>query len=165
MTFTPYDGTNSTTANSLISVADADSYFALRLNSTDWTGADSSTKEAALYMATSYMNGLYFMGYRSNTDQAICFPRTGMGLIDNNDYNSDTVIPADILNACCEAAIAQIANNTTAVSNNNIKSEKLDVLETTYFSKGSTNTFYSSVTPQFFNYINKFTDSGTNLKG
>lgn len=77
-TFTAEDGTGLDDANSLITVAYADGYFADRYITT-WTGSDAQ-KQAALIKATDYIETRYpelsFNGTRLVETQALSFPRS-----------------------------------------------------------------------------------------
>lgn len=91
---------------SFISLADADTYFSTRPNSSCWINGDFTEKQNSLYAATRAMNRLRFIGVKTNfynydvkglplVDQPLAFPRNGF-----------TEIPQEILEACCECAIA-----------------------------------------------------------
>ena len=68
------DGTGLSTAESYISVADADTYHSDRGNAL-WTGTDA-VKEEALRQATEYLDATYdWKGSISLTTQALNWPR------------------------------------------------------------------------------------------
>jgi hypothetical protein len=70
------DGTGRSDANSYAAAADGDAYFDGHLYATAWTGASTGNKEKALVMATRLIDSQYqFNGFRSNTDQALQWPR------------------------------------------------------------------------------------------
>ena len=52
----------SSTANSYISLEEADLYFSTRLNSSEWESADTTNREKALIMATRILDTLSFSG-------------------------------------------------------------------------------------------------------
>ena len=81
--------------NSYIDIAGADEYFAGRLHAEGWTGADDSTKEAALKQATRTIGRLLLKGRKADEDQKLAFPR----------YPDDEV-PEAVKEACCEEALA-----------------------------------------------------------
>lgn len=71
------DGTGLATAESYISVADADTYIAAYkgANAT-WDGATEAAKEIAARQATQYLDGLYiWKGVKAYTVQALGWPR------------------------------------------------------------------------------------------
>jgi len=75
--------------------AEADTYFAGRLNADAWDDASSSDKDKALLNATRLIDRLNFRGKKNNDSQELQFPR-----------NEDTVVPDDIKSACSEIALA-----------------------------------------------------------
>ena len=81
--------------NSYIDIEGADEYFAGRLHAEGWTGADDSTKEAALKQATRTINRQLLRGVKNDMSQALAFPRY-----------PDTEIPEAVKEACCEEALA-----------------------------------------------------------
>ena len=104
MAFVVEDGTAKADANSYVTIADADSYFADRGN-TAWTGADA-VKQAALVKATDYIEGRFgqrFIGSKKTTTQALSWPRTGA-----EDF-ADTIIPVGLRRACMEYAVRALS--------------------------------------------------------
>lgn len=76
MTFVVEDGTGLANANSYVSVADADAYFADR-GIAAWTGSNT-VKEQALIRATDFIETVYgrrFRGSVATESQALSFPR------------------------------------------------------------------------------------------
>ena len=67
----------SASADSFVSVSDADAYIDTRLNVTAWTGASTPDKERALKSATRELNLLAYLGTRVDTTQALAWPREG----------------------------------------------------------------------------------------
>lgn len=63
--------------NSFVSLADAEAYFADRLDVAAWTEATDPQKEAALVTATSILDGKTWAGYAVAEDQDLAFPRLG----------------------------------------------------------------------------------------
>jgi hypothetical protein len=100
MAFTVEDGTGVANANSLCSVAVADAYFTERGNAA-WTGADS-LKQIALIKATDYIEarwGRRLYGTVIDVMQALCFPRTGIANVDEDE------VPLLVQRACAEYAL------------------------------------------------------------
>jgi hypothetical protein len=96
--------------NSYISVADADAYFADRLNNAVWV---TSTKKAeALIQATQIIDNRKFRGLRAATSQNLAFPRFGVYfegvLLDSN------TVPKAVITATCELAIWVLQSDMTA---------------------------------------------------
>src|SRR5687768_9190680 len=105
------DGTGLSTAESYISVANADSYHSVRGNTT-WTGVDS-LKEAALRRATTYIDGRYgarFTGTRRLArDQALMWPRSDATDVEGWTIENDEV-PVEIERATAEAALRELVD-------------------------------------------------------
>lgn len=95
------DGTAKLDAESLVSVAFADDYFDKRGN-VAWLDLDDSAKEAALRIATDYVEAFYssrFRGFRTNPAQALSWPRAGVAK-NNVGYSSDfSANPMRMLNS------------------------------------------------------------------
>mgnify|MGYP006935477161 CR=1 FL=1 len=85
--------------NSYLSIAEADAYFASRLNSTDFTGASEANKTAALIEATSRIDAHRFVGTRMFRNQALDFPRqfesNELGVRSGTAQTSDTTYVTD----------------------------------------------------------------------
>ena len=110
MALTVEDGTGLANADSYLSEADADTYHTNHSNSASWSGATTATKEAALRMATQYLDAVYgmlWLGTRTNELQALDFPR--QDIFDRDGFVvSSTAVPQEIKNACAEAALRNI---------------------------------------------------------
>ena len=75
----------------------ADEYFKNRLHAESWGQADESTKEKALRQATKAIDRQLLRGRKTETGQALAFPRY-----------PDTEIPEVVKEACCEEALAML---------------------------------------------------------
>lgn len=96
MAFVAEDGTGLDSANSLVTVAFADAYFALR-NNTAWDALSDAEKETALVLATDYVEMRFsqrFVGDILVSDQALSWPR-----------NLSVSFPNRVKNAVCEYAV------------------------------------------------------------
>lgn len=124
-------------ANSFVSVAEADLYIEARLNSSAWTGTEP--KKQALVEATREISAMSFAGYRTDSTQALSWPRTSARNPDapagTTNYET-TVIPQRVKDACCELALQFLKAGTTDIasadSTAGVIREKVDVLETEY---------------------------------
>ncbi len=108
MAFVAEDGTGLSNANAYVAVADADSYFTDRANTT-WSAASNSAKEAALIKATDYVDarfGQRFRGVKLESDQSLYFPRDELY---DNEGNEVEGIPTPFKNAVCEYAIRALS--------------------------------------------------------
>ena len=105
---------SSASANSYVTLADADAYFETVPNSSTWTDKTTDQKNRALISATRWIDSLNFYGDRCDNGQALKWPR--------NNYHVDRVeltcslIPPDIKYATYELARA-LANDTDAITN------------------------------------------------
>ncbi len=100
MTFTVEDGTGLPNANSYVSLAEADAYFAER-GERNWVGNDTE-KQQALVRATDYMDmvfGARFIGLKLLVTQALEWPRFGIADMD------PAVLPTKLKYACCQYAL------------------------------------------------------------
>lgn len=107
-TFIVETGEGLSTANSLMSVADADQIIENFGDSTDWSGATTAEKEAALRQATRYLDLHYsWAGYKIDADQALQWPRFSTYDEDGNAIDSDA-IPSRVEQACAYLAVKNI---------------------------------------------------------
>ena len=102
-----------TSANSYVTLAEANSYFETVPDSSTWTNKTDDQKNRALIAATREIDNLVFYGDRCDNGQALKFPR--------NNYKIDdvelacTTIPNNIKYAQYELARA-LANDTGAIT-------------------------------------------------
>ncbi len=79
---------------SYITLADAEIYFSTyRIITSAWDAEADPAKTKALAAATKLIDQLSFDGDKADVDQALQFPR-----------GSDTTVPTEIQEACCECA-------------------------------------------------------------
>ena len=110
-TLTVETGTGSTTANSYISLADANTYHEDRENPSAWFQALDADKTRALIIATQFIDETYlgrWLGRRANQTQALAWPRIGASDEDGWAIDS-TTIPTRLKNALAEAAAAHLS--------------------------------------------------------
>jgi hypothetical protein len=131
-TFVVEDGNGSSSANSYVTIADADTYNDNFVDNTTWDSATDANKEAALRKATHYLDMRFnrrWYGERSNELQALDFPRTGITDYDGYVIDSDE-IPQALKDACVEMAV-KIAGGETVMADlsdpGTIKSESKKV--------------------------------------
>lgn len=94
--------------NTYIDSDGADAYFDDRLYADEWTGAADGDKTKSLLMARRLLDQQPFAGDRTDSDQILAWPRSGI-----SGVNSD-VIPQAILDAQCELALAFLRDDLTA---------------------------------------------------
>ena len=104
---------SSATANSYVTLAEANTYFETVPDSSTWTNKTDDQKNRALIAATRWIDTLVYYGDRCDNGQALKFPR--------NNYKVDdvelacTTIPNNIKYAQYELARA-LANDTGAIT-------------------------------------------------
>lgn len=99
----------SPTADSYVSVAEADAYWAKRPGSA-WGAAPNAEREGALVRATGYVDAEYaWRGTRATAVQALDWPRYDVVL---DGYPLDgTTIPRPVKDAVCEMALKALAGD------------------------------------------------------
>ena len=103
----------SETANSYVTLAEANSYFETVPDSSTWTNKTDDQKNRSLIAATRWIDTLVFYGDRCDEDQALKFPRTNYQ-VDRVELSCST-IPNNIKYAQYELARA-LANDTGAIT-------------------------------------------------
>jgi hypothetical protein len=98
--------------NTYVTVPEANAYFASRLYSDQWTGASGSDKETALTMARRVLERQAWKGSRADADQMLAWPRDGVVDREGSAISS-TLVPQDIMDAQCELALANLADDLT----------------------------------------------------
>lgn len=61
--------------NSYVEIAEADTYFETRVDSTNWVSASTETKERALVTATQLIDDHAWIGSAVSSSQALAWPR------------------------------------------------------------------------------------------
>lgn len=98
-----------TGANSYVTVAGADAYFDERLGSAAWGAATSDEKARAVIMATRRLEILRYAGSKTDTDQALQWPRYGVLDVNGLLYDSDA-IPEAVKRATYELAFRYVTD-------------------------------------------------------
>ena len=100
--------------NSYVDVADADAFFADRLDVAAWTDADETMRGQALITATQMLDDMTWAGTAVNEDQPLAFPR----VIEYFDpkvgsivYLDGSVVPKRITRATLELAYHLLNND------------------------------------------------------
>jgi hypothetical protein len=99
-------------ANSYVTLAEAEVYFEGRLNITDWTSATTDEKNRALVMAARRLDQERWTSEKASSAQALKWPRWDAEDEDGNSISSDT-IPEAIKDAQCELALAMLDSDLT----------------------------------------------------
>lgn len=147
------DATGLSTAESYLSVANADTYHASYTGSTAWSGASTGTKERALRRATQYLDSVYggrWLGERYTETQALDWPRSDVEI--DGVLLDESPLPVALRNATAELALREITetggllpDDTTGVIQ--AESTTVDVISTsvTYQGGKSPQTKYAFV--------------------
>lgn len=146
-------GSGSATAESYISVTDADTYFLDRGNAV-WAALLTADKESALRKATDYMVGRYglqWAGVRATTTQALDWPRYYVPRRDSASmrygtiyYDFDTV-PVAVQRACAELAVRASAADLSPDLTAQVKSETVGPISVTYADGARQDTAYKAI--------------------
>lgn len=159
------DGTGMATAESYISVADANTYHA-KLGNETWGLLTDTVKEQLLRKATNYMVQVYrssWAGIRKNDTQSLDFPRYLVPKYDNGAmysyYDADSV-PKEVKDACCELALKANSASLAPDIDRLTKREKIGSLEVEYDTtrglpyvqyRAIDNTLYPLIKPTTYN--------------
>lgn len=111
-------------------VATADLYLAAESTAAKYRAADAETKAMWAVSATRILNRQNWAGSKTDPDQALAFPRTGISGVD------EETIPQGIIDAACEM-MNQMANGydpaNTQNTSNTVKRQKAGSVEIEYF--------------------------------
>lgn len=136
--------------NTYVDLTDANQYWLDRNNST-WSSTSDADKQKALLEATQYIDNAYeFVGWQ-NTENVLAFPRNGVTVLNGNlrgvTYDS-SVIPPQIINACCELALEAVSSRLRPAQERGgaVKKEKVDVIEVEYSDFAPSQKSYDFVT-------------------
>lgn len=99
-------------ANSYLTVAQADTYFDGRLETTSWADADADDRARALLMATLRIDLEQFEGSKWTVEQRLKWPRFGADDDDGTLFDSDK-IPGIVEAATCELALSLLTGEST----------------------------------------------------
>lgn len=96
-------------ANSYVTLAEANAYFATRVGGEAWSELDETDAENALITATAQLEMRKYVGGKTTSTQALKWPRWGIEDEDAISYASDA-IPARVKQACFELALYLAVN-------------------------------------------------------
>jgi hypothetical protein len=132
MALIPEDGSGLATAESYISVADADTRLAA-LGLTNWATLTPTEKEQALRRSTQHMLQAYrgrWQGYRVHAAQALDWPRYDV-CVDGYPV-SVTTVPVEVAHACADLAFKAAAGDLNADLTRGVVREKVGPIETEF---------------------------------
>lgn len=133
-TFTVETGAGVAGANSYVSVAEADDYYAVDPNfNATWTAYDTAAKEQRLAWSTRVLDQrCLFEGDVVTSGQALRWPRAGVYTKDHTAI-TNTTIPRQLKDAVLEHLKYAITNDPTVGSDvTNLSQIVVDVIELTY---------------------------------
>lgn len=135
MAFTVEDGSGVAGANSYVSIADANAYFADRNDST-WAGLQDEVKQKGILDATAYIEAKYrgsWVGSLYDTAQGLSWPR--IGAYDPEGRDLDGGVPVDLIAVVCRLALQSATSGDLEVAQDRggqVKREKVGPIETEY---------------------------------
>lgn len=139
MAVTVVETVGSASANSFVSVAEADAYLEARLNSSLWAGTEP--KKQAVIEATREISAMIWQGYRVTATQALSWPRANApdpDAISDYVYFDTDVIPQRVKDATCELALEFLKAGTTDIAGTDkgagVIEKTVDVLTTRWAS-------------------------------
>jgi len=97
----------STTANSYVTLAEAEAYITGRTGNATWDAASTDTKNRALVESTNRLEQEEYDGVQTTTTQRLQWPRDGLVDKAGNGYDKD-VIPRPVKEATHEMALALV---------------------------------------------------------
>lgn len=141
------DGTAKSTANSFVSIEDANDYHALR-NNESWGKLSVGVRKSLLIKATDYMEQVYrdrWQGLRKTASQALSWPREWVpredyyaidsaipDSVDGTFYYASNVVPTEVKNACADLAYKANSADLSPDIDRVTKREKLGPMEVEY---------------------------------
>lgn len=154
-------------ANAYISVDYADQYFS-KINKTLWSSLTTSQKDAAILIATNYIDlkyGIKIKGVPLNMPQPTEFPRSGLYDRYGNEISG---IPYEIETACAEYAFIQATSDDGLMPLHEYDATGLPVKSTTFKAGPVTDTVvyqdgqYSPLPFRKFTYPDMLVEKFTN---
>jgi len=95
-------------ANSYVTRADADAYFADRMHSSAWTALDDAVKDSLLVTSSQMLDWyINWKGDKATVAQSMQWPRTGAIRPDGTEIDDD-VLPPEVKTAVYEQALVSI---------------------------------------------------------
>lgn len=110
--------------NSYVTVADADAFFADRLDVTAWQTADGNTRGQSLITATQMLDGMAWSGTAVNVNQPLAFPRVTEYFdpkVGSVVYLDGSVVPQRIIRASMELAYHLLNNDGLLDTTGNVR--------------------------------------------
>ena len=117
--------------NSYTTADDADVYFETRLGTSAWDVASEDDKDSALVTASLEIDDNSFIGYVTDTNQALAWPRSEASFYNkrtglNETFDEDEV-PTQVVNAVFEQALHILSNTDAVASAPSVNYESISV--------------------------------------
>lgn len=149
------DGTGLATAESYISVADADAYItAYKGSDATWGAATEAAKEIAARVAMQYLDGAYnWKGEKYSAAQAGDFPRNFLYDVDGTMIEG---VPQKLKYASAEVMYLHVKGTTLTVDvdrSKQVKREKVDVIEVEYEAGASQQPVFPVISRLLSDYV------------
>lgn len=154
-------GSGSSTSESYISVASADTYFSDRGNAT-WAALTTAQKEQSLRQASEFMfqrYSAYWDGYRNTSIQALDWPRSYVSIrparVLYQLYVDNTIVPVEVQRACAELALkaSTYTDGLLPDVEDLISEETIGPITTKYNKNSPTSRVYKSVDAMLSPYL------------
>ena len=141
--------------NSYVTVAEADAYFADRINVSAWTDATPTLKGQALVTATQILDDQRWIGTAISEDQDLAFPRSGEYFdprLGSSVYISEET-PKRILTATYELALHLLLNSSLLEDTGGVTSLNVGPIQLTSITKASllSKSVKTAITPLLVN--------------
>jgi hypothetical protein len=148
-------GSGSSTAESLCSVAEADTYHSNRGNA-GWSALTTAVKEQSLRKATDFMEQVYrprWCGFRKTATQALSWPRVEVYLepvyIGNGSTYpylvADNIVPTEVKNACADLALKASTATLYEDQTRSVISESVGPINVQYDRNSPQRTRYAAI--------------------
>lgn len=139
------DGTGKADAESLVSVADADTYWTAHGSPSDWTDASTPDKESALRYATNWVCYSWtWRGVITSTTQALPWPRAGAYDDEGRSVASGT-IPQRLKDAVCEMALHHLGTSLVEPKDGGLDALEVGPISLDFSGPGGASTAYDAV--------------------
>jgi len=134
--------TGAATAESFVSVTDADAYWANHNSPLEWEEAITSELESSLRYATQYLEQNFtWLSTIYETTQALGWPRSSYSDSEGRSVGGAAVIPQKVKDATCEMALQYLKEDFSSPDNENVLSESIGSASITYRSSSKTYSF------------------------
>lgn len=126
-------------ANSYVTLAEANTYHDDRLHNAEWAAASDDDKTRALLWAAQEIDKLRYSGYIAASTQALRFPRTSVYDWDGRLLDSAT-IPIAVKDAQCRMALHLLRADTTLQESDDIDALKVGPISIEFNKSGISGT-------------------------